>query len=179
MSKECDQKEKPIVHTVMKLLENWSAKLTESKRVWAIVLLYNKGKLVAEGRAACCKADLDNGKFNSSDGFDIAEGRARLAARKEKSYGILPGGYYKGAFYGLPKVVRRSIGPIRFPFPSPSLRGPKYCSNCGESLSPPLSEHPNELTREVAIDKALKRHQELLENREYLKNAVKICARQQ
>ena len=170
MSKECDQREKPIVHTVMKLVESWSAKLTENKRVWAIVLIYNKGKLVAEGRAACCKADLDNGKFNTSDGFDIAEGRARLAARKEKSYGKIPGGYYKGAYYGLPQVVRRSIGPITIPLLS--HRGPKYCSNCGESLS-------NELTREVAIDKALKRHQELLENREYLKNAVKICAHQQ
>lgn len=72
----------------------------EVKRAWVIVFLYVNSRLLSEGRASCCIADIKAGLYTKEQGIEIATGRAKLAFRKRKSYGRLPEGYYKGAYYG-------------------------------------------------------------------------------
>ncbi len=85
---------------------------TKGHRVWHVALLYNRGDLWAEGRAACCPADVITGLFDAEKGDELSLGRARLAARKGKTYGNLPGGFSKGAYFGPPlKRALTSLAP--------------------------------------------------------------------
>ena len=106
-----------------------------TKRIWQVVYVYRKGRLIAEGRAACCLADIKDKLFDVEQGYEIATGRARIAVEKKRSYGHLPEGYYKGAYYG-PIYSRPKQ---RVP-PESSTRyfGRKltnYCPECGKWLS--------------------------------------------
>ena len=104
------------------------------KRVWQIVYVYRKGKLIAEGRAACCMADIRDKLYDMEQGYEIATGRARIAIERKKSYGHLPGGYYKGAYYG-PTFSVRIPRPSHLSY-SPAV--PLYCFACGQKISVPL-----------------------------------------
>lgn len=110
------------------------------KRVWQIVYVYRKGRLIAEGRAACCLADMKDKLFNVEQGYEIATGRARIAIENKRSYGRLPEGFYKGAYYG-----QENKDLLPFGLVSMALVGgmfhPKFCPSCGKSLStlrPPI-----------------------------------------
>ena len=55
------------------------------KRVWQVVYVYRKGRLIAEGRAACCMADIRGHLYDMEQGYEIATGRARIAVEKKLS----------------------------------------------------------------------------------------------